>query len=184
MPQRPYFPEGRGFIERMNGFLETSFLPLRRFASIADLQAQADQWTVQVADRRRVRRIDAVVADALAVERGWLRRPPAAWPDVEQRLEVRASSDSFVRVGGVDYSVPPRFAGRRLSVRAGLGQVRVFCDGEPIATNDRSWARADVVLAPAHARQLRQPREAQRQLDAGDIAVDPANLPAYDELTG
>jgi transposase len=184
VPLRPYFPEGKGFIERMNGFLETSFLPLRRFTCIADLQAQADQWAVEVADRRRVRRIDAVVADALAVERGWLRRPPAAWPDVEQRLEVRASSDSFVRVGGVDYSVPPRFARRRLSVRACLGQVRVFCDGEQIAAHDRSWARADVVLAPAHARQLRQAREAQRQLNAGDIAVDPPNLPAYDELAG
>jgi transposase len=184
VPLRPYFPEGKGFIERMNGFLETSFLPLRTFGSIADLQAQADQWSVEVADRRRVRRIDAVVADALAVERGWLRPAPAVWPDVEQRLEVRASSDSFVRVGGVDYSVPPRFARRRLAIRASLEQVRVFCDGEQIAAHARSWARADVVLAPAHARELRLAREAQRALDAGDVQVDPPNLPAYDELAG
>ena len=184
VPLRPYFPEGKGFIERMNGFLETSFLPLRRFTSIGDLQAQADQWAVEVADRRRVRRVDAVVADALAVERGWLRPAPAVWPDVEQRLEVRASSDSFVRVGGVDYSVPPRFARRRLAIRASLEQVRVFCDGEQIAAHARSWARADVVLAPAHARELRLAREAQRALDAGDVQVDPPNLPAYDELAG
>lgn len=60
----------------------------------------------------------------------------------------------------------------------------MFWDGEQIAAHDLSWARADVVLAPAHARQLRQAREAQRQLDAGDIEVDPPNLPAYDELAG
>jgi hypothetical protein len=108
----------------------TSFLPLRSFASIADLQDQADQWLDQVADRRRVRRIDAVVADAPAVERGWLRPPPAVWPDVDQRLEVCTSCDGFVRVGDVDCSVPPRFAGRRLGVRASLEQVAVFCDGE------------------------------------------------------
>jgi len=125
-----------------------------------------------------------VVADALAVERGWLRRPPAVWPDVDQRLEVRASSDGFVRVGGVDYSVPPRFARRRLAVRASLQRVMVFCDGEQVAGHDRSWARADVVLAPAHARELRQARQAQRALAAGDIAVAPPNLPAYDELAG
>lgn len=184
VPLRPYFPEGKGFIERMNGFLETSFLPLRSFTSLQDLQAQADRWAVEVADRRRVRRIDAVVADALAVERGWLRPPPPSWPDVVQRLEVRASSDAFVRVGGVDYSVPPRFARRRLAVRASLEQIAVFCDGDQVAAHDRSWARADVVLAPAHARELRLAREAQRALDAGDVQVAPPNLPAYDELAG
>jgi transposase len=184
VPLRPYFPQGKGFIERMNGFLETSFLPLRGFTSIADLQGQADRWAVEVADRRRVRRIDGVVADALAVERGWLRPVPPSWPDVDQRLEVRASSDGFVRVGGVDYSVPPRFARRRLAVRASLEQVSVFCDGEQIAAHTRSWARADVVLAPSHARELRLAREAQRALDAGDITVAPPNLPAYDALAG
>jgi transposase len=184
VPLRPYFPEGKGFIERMNQFLETSFLPLRNFDSITDLQHQVDQWLVQVADRRRVRRIDAVVADALAVERGWLRPAPSRWPDVDQRLEVRASSDAFVRVGDVDYSVPPRFARRRLAVRASLEQVTVFCDGEQVAAHDRSWARADVVLAPAHARELREAREAQRRLAAGDIEVAAPNLPCYDELTG
>jgi hypothetical protein len=135
-----------------------------------------------------VRRIDAVVADALAVERGWLRALPTHWPDVDQRLEVRASSDAFVRVGDVDYSVPPRFARRRLAIRASLEQVVVFCDGEQIAAHDQSWARADVVLAPAHARELRQAREAQRRLDthgdASDIVVAAPNLPAYDELAG
>jgi len=184
VPLRPYFPEGKGFIERMNQFLETSFLPLRSFASITDLQDQVDRWSVQVADRRRVRRIDAVVADALAVERGWLRPAPPAWPDTDQRLEVRASSDAFVRVGDVDYSVPPRFARRRLAVRASLDRVTVFCDGEQVATHDRSWARADVVLAAAHARELREAREAQRRLDAGDIDVQSPNMPAYDELAG
>jgi transposase len=188
VPLRPYFPQGKGYIERMNQFLETSFLPLRRFDSLGDLQAQADQWAVQTADRRRVRRIDAVVTDALAVERGWLRAVPARWPDVDQRLEVRASSDAFVRVGDVDYSVPPRFAARRLAVRASLEEVVVFCDGEQIAHHERSWARADVVLAPAHARELREAREAQRRLDTdaatADIVVAAPNLPAYDELAG
>jgi transposase len=188
VPLRPYFPQGKGFIERANQYLATSFLPLRTFTSIGDLQEQADRWVDQVADRRRVRRIDAVVADALAVERGWLRPTPAVWPDVDQRLEVRASGDGFVRVGDVDYSVPPRFAGRRLGVRASLKHVAVFCDGEQVAGHDRSWARADVVLAPAHARELRQAREAQRRLEAGDASsgldVQAPDLGAYDELAG
>lgn len=97
---------------------------------------------------------------------------------------MRASSDGYVRVGGVDYSIPPRFARRRLAVRASLEQVSVFCDGEQIATHARSWIRADVVLAPAHARELRLAREAQRRLDTEDVSVARPDLAIYDELAG
>jgi hypothetical protein len=88
---------GQGQVERSIGYLETSFVPLRAPADLADLQAQADQWTVAVADDRFVRRLGARVADALAVERASLRRLPERWPDVDRRLEVRASRDGFVR---------------------------------------------------------------------------------------
>lgn len=104
---RPAFPQGKGFIERAIRYLETSFLPLRSFADLVDLQAQADTRAIEVADRRRPLRLTGTVADALLVEQATLRAPPAVWPDVVEHLEVRASSDGFVRVGGVDYSVPP-----------------------------------------------------------------------------
>lgn len=181
---RPYFPQGKGFIERVNQYLETSFLPLRTFTGLADLQAQSDEWTTEVADHRRVRRLDGQVADALAVEQAALRPLPAVWPDVDQHLEVRASSDCFVRVGGVDYSVPPRFARRRLAVRASLTHVSVFCDGEQVADHARSWVRADVVIAAAHARELRLARQARRQLEAGDVDVAAPTLGVYDQLAG
>jgi transposase len=54
---RPRFPEGKGQVERAIGYLESSFAPLRRVGDLADLQAQADAWTVQVADQRHVRRL-------------------------------------------------------------------------------------------------------------------------------
>lgn len=178
---RPAFPQGKGFIERAIGYLETSFLPLRTFASITDLQAQADSWAVGVGDARRPRRLGTTVADALQVERSSLRRLPSVWPDVTERLEVRASSDGFVRVGGVDYSVPPRLAGRRLQVRASLTEVVVCCEQDQVARHRRSWVQP-VVLAPAHARELRLARQARQALAAGDIAVQAPSLSAYDEL--
>jgi hypothetical protein len=167
----------------MNQFLETSFLPLRSFASIADLQDQADRWPLEVAHRRRVRPIETVEADALAVERGWLRPAPARWADVDQRLEVRASSDAFVRAADVDYSVPPRFARRRLAVRASLEQLSVFCDGE------RSRSTAGPGPVPTWCWHRRTPgscerREAQSPPGRRGHHVDGPNLPAYDELVG
>jgi transposase len=181
---RPRHPQGKGQVERTIGYLETSFLPLRSAAGLADLQAQADAWTLEVADQRQVRRLGARVADALVVERAALRRLPERWPDIDRHLEVRASRDGFVRVGGVDYSVPPRLAGRRLGVRLSPTQVVVGCEGTQVARHTRSWVPADVVLAPDHARQLRLAREAAGRLAAKDVQVQVADLAHYDQLAG
>ena len=184
IPLRPAFPQGKGFIERMIEYLQTSWLPLRTFTDLTDMQAQADTWTRQAADSRHVRRLGGTVRDALGVELEQLRPLPAVWPDVDSHLEARASSDGFVRVGDVDYSVPPRLTGRRLAVRASLTSVIMFCDGSEAARHPRSWARADVRLLPQHARELRLARDAAKALRAGDVAVDVARLSDYDELTG
>jgi transposase len=179
---RPRFPQGKGQVERTIGYLETSFAPLRQASCLADLQAQVDTWTIEVADHRHVRRLGARVADALQVERASLRRLPDRWPDVDQHLEVRASRDGFARVGGVDYSVPPRLASRRLGVRLSLTEVIVCCDGVEVARHGRSWVPADVVLAPAHARELRMAREAAARLSARDPEVAAPDLACYDRL--
>jgi transposase len=181
---RPRHPQGKGQVERTIGYLETSFLPLRSAAGLADLQAQADAWTLEVADQRQVRRLGARVADALAVERAALRALPDRWPDTDRHLEVRASRDGFVRVAGVDYSVPPRLAGRRLGVRLSPTEVVVGCEGAQVARHTRSWVPADVVLAPDHARQLRLAREAAGRLHAKDVQVQVADLARYDQLAG
>jgi transposase len=179
---RPRFPEGKGGVERAIGYLESSFAPLRQASDLADLQAQADTWTVEVADQRHVRRLGARVADALVVERAALRRLPERWPDTDRHVEARASRDGFVRAGGADYSVPPRLASRRLGVRLAPTEVVISCEGAEVARHARSWVPADVVLAPAHARELRLAREAAGRLQAKDVQVAQADLGTYDRL--
>lgn len=88
-------------MERSNGFLETSFLLLREFADLADLQAQSDAWTADTAWRRYHRRLGAQVFEALAVERAELALLPDSPPITERRLKVRVSRVGFVRVAGV-----------------------------------------------------------------------------------
>ena len=65
----PISPEAKGSVERTNGYLETSFLPLRRFSGLADLQGQHDAWAEGVAWPRHLRRLGGRVAEALADER-------------------------------------------------------------------------------------------------------------------
>ena len=45
----PRRPESKGQVERTIGYLERSFLPLRSFEAIADVQAQHDRWAQEVA---------------------------------------------------------------------------------------------------------------------------------------
>lgn len=177
-------PESKGQIERTIGYLETSFLPLRTFASIADLQSQHDAWATDIAHRRHHRRVGARVADAYNVERGYLAPLPDPLPDIAQRLEVRAGKDIFVRFGDVDYSIPPGLAGRRLSLTASLTEVVVVLEGSEIARHRRSYVPADVVLDPRHARALRLARAARGRLAHGDIAIEAPDLGRYDEVVG
>ncbi len=172
----------KGQVERTIHYLQTSFVPLRSFKNLADLQHQSDHWNIHVAQRRHLRRLGASVGDALAVERGFLHGLPSAAPDTDTHLEVRVSKDSFVRVAGADYSLPPGFAGRRVQVRLSLSELVVFCEHKEIARHSRSFVPADVVLDPAHVRALRLAREAKKRLATTDIEVPAADLSVYDRL--
>lgn len=175
-------PQSKGQVERTVGYLETSFLPLRHFEDLDDLQSQHDEWVREVAFRRHHRRVGAKVADAWRVERGFLAPLPDPLPDTDRRTEVRVQKDGFCRIGDVDYSVPPGLAGRRLGVRVSPVEVVIFSEGKEIARHRRSYVPADVVLAPDHARALRLAREARKRLQAAD--PDIPHLGRYDALTG
>ncbi len=178
----PRKPESKGQVERTVGYLEGSFVPLRDFQGIEDLQAQHDRWAQEVAYRRHHRRVGGKVGDAWAAERGFLHPLPDPLPDTDRRVEVRVTKDGFCRVGDVDYSVPPGLSGRRLQVRASPSEVVIFSEGREIARHRRSFVPADVVLSAAHARALRLAREAEGRLRAADPEVPVVDLARYDAL--
>jgi transposase len=181
---QPATPTSKGQVERTIRFLETSFVPLRTFTGLADLQVQHDRWAAEVAYTRHHRRIGAVVADAWATEKGWLKPLPDPLPDVSRQIETRVGKDCFVRVGNVDYSVPPGLAGRRVQLQVTLEKVVVRLEGTVIAEHDRSWIPADVVMAPTHLRLLREHRQARQTLRAGDVDVPTPDLTVFDQIAG
>lgn len=181
---RPARPTSKGNVERTIGYAETSFLPLRDFTSLDDLQGQHDAWALDIAGRRHIRRLGARVAERFAVERGFLGPLPDPLPDTDLHLEARAGVDAFVRVLGVDYSVPPVFVGRRVTIRVTPTSVCLACEGSEIASHARSFVPADVVLAPAHGRAIRLARDARDRLAAGDVELPEIDLARYDALVG
>jgi len=180
----PRRPTSKGQVERTVGYLETSFLPLRHFRDIGDLQAQHDAWAQGKAYLRFHRRVGARVIDAYRVEQPHLGPLPGALPDTDRHLETRITKDAFVRAVGADYSVPPGLVGRRVQVRVSLTEVMVHLEGREIARHLRSYVPADVVIDLEHARALRAAREAERRLRRGDVPVEAPDLSRYDALLG
>jgi len=180
----PGAPQSKGGVERSNGYLETSFLPLRDFEDLTDLQAQSDAWTAEVAWPRYHRRLGAKVIEALTVERAELAALPEAPPATDRRLELRVSRDGFVRVAGVDYSLPPGYAGRRVAAHLTLHDLQIFCEGRRIAAHARSYVPCDVVRDPAHMAALVAAQEAHRRLRGGEPELPAVDLSRYDALVG
>ena len=189
----PRDPEFKGMVERTNGFLETSFLPGRHFASPADFNAQLADWLPR-ANTRAVRSIQGRPVDLLEVEYAAMLALPPVAPPIGLSQRVRLGRDYYVRVDTVDYSVDPRFIGRFVDVSASLHEVSVACDGQFAARHARSWAKHGVVTDPAHRataatmRQAlaleRQSRQAATRFHGDGHAVMLRALPDYDALFG
>jgi transposase len=183
---KPADPESKGLVERANGYLETSFLPGRRFASPDDFNAQLTEWTALVNTRVR-RALGCAPADRIAADRvAMLTLPPVA-PETGWRASLRLPRDHYVRLDSNDYSVHPAVIGRRVEVVAGLDRVRVFCSGQVVADHERSWAWHQVITSPEHkaaAAALRRQRVGLLRPVGPEPEVEQRSLAIYDALAG
>lgn len=177
-------PEAKGLVERANRYLETSFLPGRRFEDIGDFNRQLHAWLPRANSRvhasTKVRPAEAIFED-----RGAMVTFPPVLPDPSARFSTRLARDHYVRVDANDYSVDPRLVGRRIEVRVSLEEVIVTCDGTEAARHRRCLARHQSLLAPDHARILRGMRTSQLgNSTVEEGAVEERDLAVYDRIAG
>jgi transposase len=182
----PGDPEAKGLVERANGYLETSFLPGRSFASPADFNAQLGDWLVLVNHRWR-RALGCAPADRIEADRAAMLPLPPVAPETGWRSWLRLPRDHYIRLDGNDYSVHPGAIGRRVEVRADLERVQVTCDGRLVADHVRCWARHQTISDPAHlqaAAQLRHQRAALGRHPSDAEEVQLRCLADYDAAFG
>jgi transposase len=189
----PRDPEYKGMVERANGYLETSFLPGRRFVSPADFNAQVEEWLVR-ANTRTVRSIGARPADLFETDRQGMVELPPVVPPIGLTHRIRLSRDYYVRIDAVDYSVDPRMIGRFVDIFASLEEVVVRCDGQVVARHPRCWAAHATVTDSAHVeiaaglrkvladQRRRRAAATRRHHDGHPVAL--RALPDYDALFG
>jgi transposase len=182
---RPRDPETKGVVERANGYLETSFLPGRSFASPQDFNRQLAGWLVR-ANSRHHRRIECRPIDRLGADTAAMLELPPAAPVLGWHHTVRLPRDHYVRVDSCDYSIDPVAIGRRIHVRADLDQVTATLEGAIVARHERSWAPHQTITDPAHAAAAAAMRRAHlRPVPAADPdQVEVRDLSRYDAMFG
>jgi transposase len=175
----PADPEAKGVVERLQGFLETSFEPGRCFNGPLDFQEQLDRWFAERANVRFHRTLRCRPLDRLAEELAVMRPLPEAMPDVDRRLVLRVPPDPYVRVDSNDYSLDPRLVGRRIELRVSQRQLLAVAleTGELACQHVRCFARHRTITALEHARALRELRGAPPEPE-----VETRPLARYDAL--
>ena len=177
----PNDPEAKGLVERANSYLETSFLPGRSFEDVADFNRQLTGW-LQRANQRihgttRVRPSEAIFED-----RGAMMPFPPVAPDPSWRYATRLPRDHYIRVDTNDYSVNPRFVGRRVEATVTLNEVVVTCDGTEVARHRRVLAKYQTLLVADHARVPRRIRAEAAEPKPIEVTVEEGDLEVYDQI--
>jgi hypothetical protein len=159
--------------------MRTNFESARLFANEHDCQLQFDAWADRV-NKRRHRGTRAFVAERLAEELALMAPLPERMPQVHHRLVSRVPQQPYLRWDTNDYSIDPRFAGRRVELRVGQRElVAVALDtGEITARHRHSFAKGLTCTDPAHQRELERLRGSRRR----EPTVETRPLARYDAL--
>jgi transposase len=147
IPGRDGAHEKGGVEGEIGRFRRRHLTPVPHVASLAAL----NQALAAADARDEARRIGAraeTVGTAAARELPLLRPLPSEPFDVSLSLSCRVDAKARVCVRQSYYSVPARFAGRRLEVRLGATNIRVLDAGKVVATHTRSLHKGseDLVL--------------------------------------
>jgi transposase len=177
--------EAKGVVERLQGFIETSFEPGRSFANELDFQDQLDRWFDERANVRLHRTLRERPVDRLERERESLRALPEAGPGLDRRVVLRVPPQPYVHIDRNDYSLDPRLVGRRVEVRVSQRQIvaGALDTGELACRHRRVFAAGQELTDPAHQEQLEQLRLARYagKPPAGED-VEVRDLAVFDRL--
>ena len=150
-------PQAKGVVERLQGYIESSFEPARIFANQLDFQIQLDNWFESKANTRKHRGLRAAPAERLAEEKKSMRAlPETLFPDPKCWV-IRVPAQPFFRFDTNDYSLDPRLAGQRVEIKASQREILATAlDTRQIAAHHRRrFARHLTLTDPLHEKLLR-----------------------------
>lgn len=177
-------PERKGIVERANGYLETSFLPGRRFVDQDDFNTQLADWLEERANTRFHKGLRCPPSARIDEDLAAMTPLPPVLPDMDWHHDLRLPADHWVRYQTNDYSVHPKAVGRRIHVRVDDSEVLVTLGTEVVARHDRVLASHVTITDPEHDKAREAARALKEAPKATGDDVEVPNLSVYDQVTG
>jgi transposase len=142
----------KGKVERAIGYVRQNFWPLRSFADLADVNAQARHWVHEIANQRKHR--ETGQAPEQRFQREFLRPIPLLAPDYRDTAEALVHKDLRLSFDGNRYCVPPRYVGHKLTVKANSTSVAIYDQSKELVCYARSWERGRTFGAERFQKEL------------------------------
>ncbi|HNE17952.1 MAG TPA: IS21 family transposase [Ottowia sp.] len=136
-PCPPHDPQKKGIVESGVKYVKGNFLPLREFRDLADLNAQARQWALEIAGQRIHGTTRRRPLELFELERPLLKPLPAIAPDLGTWHRVSVHKDCHVQFERVLYSAPFTLVGKTLWLRATDAAVALYEDYRHVTTHAR-----------------------------------------------
>lgn len=144
-------PNEKGHVERLVDFSRSNFLvPVPRVDSLEVLNVRlVDDCQRDLL--RQLRGKAASKSELLDEERHEFLRPIPVQTFESHRIVIaNANSLSLVRFDRNDYSVPTKYAHRRMTVLATVDEVRIVFEDQLVARHRRSWKKQQSLFDPVH----------------------------------
>lgn len=168
-------PHEKGRVENGVGYIKKSFLMGRVFDHFDKVNPAAFQWRDAVANTRIHGTTRKRPVDLFEKERQLLVPLPETSYDTAVVKPVKATVTFRVKFESNTYSVPPRYAGKELILKATAEEVRLFDKADLVAAHPRSFDKYGDIENPEHTEALIQSRRRARreQLVADFLAIGP-----------
>jgi transposase len=153
----------KGRVENGVGYVKKNFLAGLELADFAAMQPAATLWLDTVANVRIHGATHQRPIDRFDDERAHLRPLNPAGFDLARVCTVRATKQFRVPLDTNHYSVPARYAGQRLMLKAYADRVCIYDADQLVWRHPRSMDRHKDIEEPEHARQLLVQRKSARE---------------------
>jgi len=117
-------------VERNFSYAEKNFLAGRLFKDWHDLNAQAKQWCIEVANRKAKRSLGMSPEAAYVMEKPYL-------PPVYQTFHRGVDVEGYVHADTNRYSVPERLVGKEVEVHKLWDRIEIYWKQQKVADHER-----------------------------------------------
>ena len=153
----------KGRVENGVGYVKKNLLEGLELPDFAAMQPRAATWVNTVADVRIHATTHERPVDRFEGERAHLHRLNPAGYDLARVCCVRATKQFRVPLDSNHYTVPSRYAGLPLTLKAHAERVCIYDGDQLIARHARSMDRHQDIEDPDHERQLLAQRKSARE---------------------